>query len=142
MLARNVFNVPPNAPIAVLLPQICSWCIPGMFCVKRPNASSRRRLGAAGEFGGVEGGVLLAALSLAREGDEVVGDEADADHVLDPALAQERPRHAPEGGAVVRHQACAEQEAREDARGPAKVREGCALARERWADAVGVGVRR
>jgi hypothetical protein len=52
---------------------------------------SRHRRGCApGQLRGVERCILLAQRRLARNCDEVMGDKADANHVLDPALAQER----------------------------------------------------
>jgi hypothetical protein len=84
---------------------------------------SRHRRGCApGQLRGVERCILLAQRRLARKCDEVMGDKADANHVLDPALAQERLRQTPEGAAVVRHERGAEQQVREDPRGLAQVR--------------------
>ena len=51
-----------------------------------------------------------------------MGDESDANHVLDPALPQERHRESPEVGSVVRKESRVQQEPRETPRRLAQIR--------------------
>src|SRR5262245_14420584 len=44
----------------------------------------------------VERGLLAAALDVVDEGEQVIGDDADMDHLFDAALAQERAAELPE----------------------------------------------